>query len=295
MTSGTPAAEVHIDAELVRALLREQHADLAALPLSPMESGWDNMMFRLGEKFAVRLPRRAASAALIESEQRWLAVLANRLPLPVPAPVRIGAPALGYPWSWSIVKWLPGAAADLSRLSADQANVLAQFLRALHTPAPQDAPRNPMRGVPLQQRADVVSERMARLQNKTGWPGETIRRKWADALRAPVGVEATWIHGDLHARNVLVDAGRLSGVIDWGDLAQGDRATDLACVWMLLPELSMRRATISALGEISQAAWRRARGWAIFFGVTLLETGLVNDSRNAVLGERILARIVAGP
>jgi aminoglycoside phosphotransferase (APT) family kinase protein len=294
MISGTPAAEVHIDAELVRALLQQQHADLAARPLTPMESGWDNMMFRLGDEWAVRLPRRAVSAALIEREQRWLPMLAGRLPLPVPAPVRVGVAGLGYPWRWSIVKWLPGAAADVSPPAADQASVLAHFLRALHTQAPSDAPRNPVRGVPLQQRADVVSERMARLHDRT-LLNDAVRGKWAEALRAPIDDEATWIHGDLHARNVLVERGRLSAVIDWGDLAQGDRATDLACMWMLLASRSARQQAMSALGDVSEATWRRARGWAIFFGVTLLDTGLVNDPRNAVLGERILERIVAGP
>lgn len=34
------------------------------------------------EALAVRLPRRAASAALIEHEQRWLPRLSPRLPLP---------------------------------------------------------------------------------------------------------------------------------------------------------------------------------------------------------------------
>src|SRR3954447_9046210 len=102
MTIGPkPAAEFTPDAALVRALLLEQHPDLAHLPLSEIGEGWDNTLFRLGEVLAVRLPRRAASAPLIEQEQRWLPDLAARLPLPVPVPLRSGRPGLGFPWSWS--------------------------------------------------------------------------------------------------------------------------------------------------------------------------------------------------
>ena len=50
MTIGAkPPAEVTIDPSLVRALLQEQHADLAHLPLNDFGEGWDNRLFRLGE------------------------------------------------------------------------------------------------------------------------------------------------------------------------------------------------------------------------------------------------------
>ena len=109
-----PAAEVTIDTSVVRALLQEQHADLAHLSLIEVGEGWDNKLFRLGEDLAVRLPRRAASAALIEHEQRWLPRLSPRLPLPVPAPIRVGRPGCGFPWSWSVVRWFPGQSALLA-------------------------------------------------------------------------------------------------------------------------------------------------------------------------------------
>jgi len=100
--AGTPRAEVEIDEGLVRVLLRRQHPDLAALPLRPLGAGWDNAMLRLGDDRLVRLPRRREAAVLVEHEQRWLPELAARLPLAVPAPVRAGAPDLGYPWRWSM-------------------------------------------------------------------------------------------------------------------------------------------------------------------------------------------------
>jgi aminoglycoside phosphotransferase (APT) family kinase protein len=146
MTTGPkPPAEVTIDPSLVRALLQEQHTDLAQLALIDIGEGWDNKLFRLGDALAVRLPRRAASAALIEHEQRWLPRLSPRLPLPVPVPLRVGRPGSGFPWSWSVVPWLAGESALVAppQDPAPIAATLAQFLRALHQPAPDDAPHNP--------------------------------------------------------------------------------------------------------------------------------------------------------
>jgi aminoglycoside phosphotransferase (APT) family kinase protein len=122
-----------------------------------------------------------------------------------------------------------------------------------------------------------------------------VSRIWEAALAAPIDVDPTWIHGDLHPRNVLVDDGTLAGVIDWGDMASGDRATDLASVWMLFADPDARAQALSASGSITQATYLRAKGWAVLFGITLLETGLVDHPAHAAIGERTLRRVVAGP
>ena len=292
---GTPPAEVEIDIPLVRTLLAAQHPDLADLPLRLIEAGWDNVMLRLGNDLAVRLPRRALAATLIENEQRWLPTLAPHLPLPVPTPLRIGLAGNGYPWRWSVVPWLKGTASDLALPGGDQGSALARFLVALHTPAPSDAPHNTLRGVPLQARKAAVEERLERVARLTDCITPAVRTLWAQALQAPLDVAPTWIHGDLHSRNVLVDDGAINAVIDWGDMAQGDRATDLASIWTLLPDVASRAAAIQTYGPASAATWQRARGWAVAFGVMLLDSGLVNDPRLAAAGEATLRRLAEGP
>ena len=138
------SADVVVDAALVRALLHAQHPDLAGLPLADTAEGWDNHLFRLGDALAVRLPRRALAANLIVHEQRWLPLLAARLPLPIPVPVRTGHPGCGFPWSWSVVPWLDGTSAAVVPLPDPAANAvdLGQFLRALHQPAPAEHGRS---------------------------------------------------------------------------------------------------------------------------------------------------------
>ena len=293
---GVPPAEVQIDVALVRSLLAEQHADLAMGRLRALDSGWDNAMFRLDDHLVIRLPRRAAAVALLQREQRWLGELAPRLPLTLPVPLRIGQPGCGYPWPWSVLPWLVGEAADLCPPEPGEAPAWADFLRALHTPAPADAPVSAVRGVPLGERAQAGEERMARLVAAGHFVDEfALRAVWHDALDAPSGHDRTWLHGDLHARNVLVDQGRISGVIDWGDLCSGDAATDLASVWMLLPTRRSREQAMASYGEVDSALWRRARGWALMLGVLLLGSGLVDHQRHAAMGALTLRRLVEGP
>jgi aminoglycoside phosphotransferase (APT) family kinase protein len=290
-----PAADIEIDEPLVRSLLREQQPDLADLPLQEIDSGWDNAMFRLGRTLVVRLPRRIAVTHLIEREQEWLPQLAPLLPIPVPAPVRFGRPAHNYPSRWSIVPWLSGINADLCEPSAGQAGRLAAFLSALHCPAPANAPANPYRGVPLRDRAEPVFERIRRLEQETTLVNDDVVQTFHAALEAPIDVAPTWLHGDLHAGNLLVNDGVLSGVIDWGDMASGDRATDLATLWMNLGERKARESAMRACNDVSDATWLRAKGWAVFFGVTLGTSGLAGDARHALMARRTLERVVAGP
>lgn len=285
-----PAAEWEISEALVRQLISTQHPDLADLPLTWVDAGWDNIMYRLGEHWAVRLPRRQLAADLIVHEQLWLPRLAAGLPLVVPTPYRFGQPTSDYPWRWSIVPWLQGTPADISLASGYQPNFVA-FLRSLHQPAPIDAPSNPYRGVPLSQRATMIAERMQRLSSQTTLISPKLETIWAEALAAPIDLPPTWLHGDLHPGNILVTQGQINGVIDWGDITAGDPATDLATVWMLFAEASVRQATLAAYGDISTATFRRAQGWAMMFGTVLLETGLADNPRHAQVGENTLLRL----
>ncbi len=292
---GTPAAEVTIDERQARQLLAAQHPDLADLSIVAIASGWDNQLLRLGDSLALRFPRRQLAAQLILNEQRWLPHLQGRLPLAIPAPVRIGVAQFQYPWAWSVTPWIEGETADLALPDANQGERLAAFFEALHAPAPADAPHNPYRGVSLNDRAQTFTDRLAKLRDQTGILDQRVHELWSDSLAAPNDTAPTWIHGDLHPRNVLIENGRLTGVIDWGDLAGGDRACDLAAVWLLLPQLQSRRRAMAACRSVSEASWRRARGWALLFAVILLSAGLVDDARMTAIAERTLARLWEGP
>lgn len=288
-----------IDEELVRELLREQHPELAGLELHQAVRGWDNQMWRLGDELAVRLPMTPRGPELLRSEQRWLPELAERLPLPVPTPVRVGEPSDRYPKTWSVVKWVPGEPADRTPISAgsDGAETLAEFLLALHQEAPAEAPPNPSRGVPLKLLADEVEKGFEALADHIPAGAREI---WADALAAGEheGPDV-WLHGDLHPANVVVADGALSGVIDFGELGGGDPATDLAAAWVLLPDGEAKRL-FELYSRADEHTVRRARGWAVRQSLMLVSVGLAGDRglpggkptwRPA--GQKAIARVLA--
>ncbi|MDG4862974.1 aminoglycoside phosphotransferase family protein [Streptomyces sp. T-3] len=285
-----PAAEVPVSVELVRRLLDEQHPDLAGLPVKVLANGWDNLVCRLGEELLVRLPRRALAADLVAHEQRWLPELAGRLPLPVPAPVRAGRPTAQYPWSWSVVPFLPGRMAARSEPDdlCSAAVALGGFLDALHTPAPSEAPANPFRGIPLAGRAAGVLTGLAHVVPADRVPALRI---WEAAVAAPAWEgPPLWLHGDLHPANILVDRGRISAVIDFGDITAGDPATDLSVAWMLFtaPE---RAALRQAYGRADDATWERARGWALALSLAFLTHSADNPLMRGI-GERALRAVL---
>jgi aminoglycoside phosphotransferase (APT) family kinase protein len=293
MPAGRPDAEVHIDEALIRRLLTDQHPDLATLQPTPLDSGWDNEIYRLGDAFTVRMPRRQIAANLLVNEQTWLPELAPRLPIAVPSPVRTGTATDYYPWRWSVLPWFEGESADLAPPATADAERFADFLLALHHEAPANAPYNPVRGVPLRVRENNTQERLIRVREKTDLITAALEEIWGKALAAPGNDRPRWLHGDLHAQNVLVDGnGTISAVIDWGDITAGDVATDLAGIWALFETPTARARCLAAYAPDSDLL-ARARGWAFSFGVILVDSGLINSPRHATAGTRILTRLAA--
>ena len=289
----TPPAEVHVDEALVRTLLQQQLPDLADLPIQPLAHGWDNQLFRVGTQHIARLPRRAAGASLLLNEQRWLPVLGPALPLPTPWDHRVGAPGAGYPWSWSVVPYLEGTAAASGPLPVADGPRLGAFLAALHTqPVPPDPPHNPHRGVPLQLRSEGFEERLRSLAARgVRLPLEHVRDTFQQALQAPIDETPRWLHGDLHPKNLLVHDGHLAGVVDWGDLTVGDRATDLASAWLAFDGV-VPRGFWQAAGDPSEATLSRAQGWAAVFGAILLDVGLAEgDAHFERIGRTTLTHL----
>lgn len=291
-----PEPDLHPDAALVHRLVAAQHPDLQG-PVRRATNGWDNVMFRLGDGLAVRMPRRAVAIPLMLHEQQWLPGLAGRLPVAVPAPIRVGRPApeLGYDAPWSVVPWLPGRAALGFEESARDAAAaaLAEFVVALGVPAPAEAPVNAFRGVPLAARDAAVRERLARGLVRRP---DVVARLWERSLaasewdRPPV-----WLHGDLHPGNLVLHGdGRLAAVVDFGDLTSGDPATDLATAWLSFGPRGREAFTrrVSELADVDEETWTRARGWALVLGTALVDA---TDEHSPLgrLGARVLDALVA--
>ncbi|MFI6932115.1 aminoglycoside phosphotransferase family protein [Streptomyces sp. NPDC050287] len=264
-----------IDAPLVRRLLTAQFPQWAHLPVTPVErSGMDNATFRLGSDLSVRLPRYAHWVGQVEREHRWLPRLAPRLPLPVSEPVAQGSPGEGYPYPWSVYRWLEGDTATTESLAdpVQAARELAGFLTALQSIDATDGPgpeqSNAFRGVPMgDERDSLAAEARVRpkieaLRERGLVDADAVTEVWEAALAAPAWDRPpVWIHGDLDTGNLLTVDGRLSAVIDFGTLAVADPAVDLLPYWKFLPGTA-RDVFREAVGH-DGPTWARARGWVV--------------------------------
>lgn len=81
----------------------------------------------------MRLPSAAGYVPAVEKEQDVLPYLARRLDVAVPEPVALGEPGQGYPFPWSVRRWLDGVPAvqvddlDHERFAAEVGAVLRQL------------------------------------------------------------------------------------------------------------------------------------------------------------------------
>jgi aminoglycoside phosphotransferase (APT) family kinase protein len=234
--------EVDTDVSLVGRLLAAQFPQWAGLPIEPVPSaGTDNAIYRLGEDMAVRLPRIAWAIGQVEKEQRWLSRLAPHLPLAIPVPLAKGTPGEGYPWHWSVYRWLKGETATIERIADPRqaATELAQFVAALQridpTGGPPPGPHNSFRGVPLAMRDTRTRAAIATLHGTLDT--DAVTAAWDAALQAPAwDGPPVWIHGDLQSGNLLAVQGRLNAVIDFGCLGVGDPACDVMAAWIFLSD-----------------------------------------------------------
>jgi aminoglycoside phosphotransferase (APT) family kinase protein len=277
------SADVEISVELARSLVEEQHPDLLG-PVRALSSGWDNDVFRLGPDHLIRLPRRALALHGHHLETTWLPTL--ELSVPVPRPVRVGRPSLGYPYPWTLTPFLRGRTAHKpAHYDAEaMAEQLVTLFGELHRPAPEGAPLKAARSMPLRQRDEAVR----------GWltaigASPAMTALWASTLAVPGwNGPPVWVHGDLHPYNVVTDGRDLCGVLDWGDLFAGDPAPDLAAVWMLLPVEHHARIR----DTVDADTWRRGMGWAVYFGAVLSDVARRGAGAGfGAIGRRTLASL----
>lgn len=291
-----PAKKVDINVALVRRLVSAQFPQWADLPIKPVQfGGWDNKTFHLGEEMSVRLPSAQGYAAQVEKEHRWLPRLAPLLPLPIPVPLAMGVPADGYPWRWSVYRWLDGEIATVESIPdlCQFAITLAHFLTALQridpSGGPPPGPHCFYRGAPLTVYDAETRQAIAALHGQID--AYTATAAWEAALNATWHGPPVWLHGDVAAGNLLVKGGRLSAVIDFGCSAVGDPACDLTIAWTLLSGES--REAFRAGLPVDRAAWARGRGWALWKGLITLAEYMRTNPLKAKEARRVIDEVLA--
>ena len=261
-------AERQVTPELALELVREQFPGIGRT-IAPFGFGWDNTAFLVDGGIVFRFPRRAIAVPLMEREARLLPRIAPQLPLPIPCPAWIGAPTERFPWPFAGYPMLPGRLAfglsDDERRAA--AGPLAGFLRALHAipthglelPGDEWARTDFVRRIPELVERLRGMERGGVIDDCRPW----LRLFEAGDLPGPPP-RPVLVHGDLAERHLLVDgARRVCGVIDWGDVHQGDPALDLTLLFSFLPA-RFRDDFLRVYGRVDARTLRTARLRAAF-------------------------------
>jgi aminoglycoside phosphotransferase (APT) family kinase protein len=290
-----PAAP-HIDLSLVQRLVRAQLPQWADLPIKPVAvGGWYNRTFHLGEQLLVRLPSSVKYADNVRKEQTWLPWLAPKLPLPIPEPLAMGSPGEGYPWNWSVYRWIEGetvtssAIADMDAFAHDLAQFLLQFQSLDTTGGPLPGKHNFFRGGSLVAYDHETRQALEILKEKIDTKYAT--ELWEEALETSWTSPPVWVHGDISSGNLLVRNGKLSAVIDFGCLAIGDPACDLMIAWTFFQGKS-RKAFRQAL-PYNTDTWVRAQAWVLWKALIVMAGLCGAPSGEAARWEKTLQEILA--
>jgi aminoglycoside phosphotransferase (APT) family kinase protein len=294
-TSSAPPDAPVIDVSLARRLIDSQFPQWSHLPIAAVElDGWDNRTFRLGSELTVRLPSGGWYAQQVDKEQQWLPVLAPQLPLPIPMPVAKGEPDSGFPYPWSVYRWLDGELASNARIAdlLGFATTLARFLNALGrvdaTGGPVPGQHNFYRGAPLATYEHETLKAIDALGDEV--PGEAVKRVWDDAMTTSWDRAPVWFHGDVATGNLLVRHARLAAVLDFGSSGVGDPACDTVIAWTFLSGAS--RARFRADLDVDSGTWSRGRGWALWKALISLVGHRERDAPDAALARRAIDQIL---
>jgi aminoglycoside phosphotransferase (APT) family kinase protein len=270
------AAERVVDETLAGELIRAQFPPLPLRSVELLSEGWDYVVHRVDEGWVFRFPRREVVASATERELAVLPRLAGLVPAPLPLPVHVGRPDERFPWPFYGSRFLAGVEAGEAALD-DVARVrlarpLARALRALHSPDVLDAvgallDADPIRRADMTFRVPRTREALAGVAGLWEPPrlvGEILERAHALPDAEPRAV----CHGDLHFRQLLVEDGQLSGLIDWVDVCRSDPGVDLQLVWSFLPAAG-REEFLDEYGPVAESSLLRARVLALFLNAIL--------------------------
>jgi aminoglycoside phosphotransferase (APT) family kinase protein len=260
MTTRMHTDELDLPVALVERLLEDQFPRWTGRPVRRLaSSGTDNAMFRLGDDLVVRLPRIHWASGGVDHEAQWLPQVDGLLPVTIPRVLGVGAPAAGYPWTWSVLTWVPGDNPVLGELRDPEtlARDLAALVLAIRALPLTDGRIKAGR---LVDRDEQVRRDIVAVADEID--ADAVTAIWEDALAtAEWDGRATWVHGDIAPGNLLLTDDRLTGLIDFAGISTGDPTLDLGVAWNLLPPPA--RAVFRDGLDVDETTWTRARARAL--------------------------------
>lgn len=290
------AGQLRVDAGLARRLIASQFPRWSGLAVTAVRSsGTVNAIFRVGSMMAARFPLVARdlddARAWLQQEAAATSELAEAATVATPEPVALGEPGEGYPMPWSVQTWVPGtdATVDDPGGSPELAHDLAALitgLRAVDTRGRRFAGNG--RGGHLPDHDEWLEVCFARSERLLDVP--SLRALWTDLRSLPEVDADAMCHQDLTPPNVLVEDGRLTGLLDGGGFGPADPALDLVSAWHLLDD--ERRALFRDAVGSGDVQWRRGMAWAFQQAMGLVWYYAESNPVMSRWGRRSLGRIV---
>jgi aminoglycoside phosphotransferase (APT) family kinase protein len=251
----------------------------------------------------IRIPKTTEAASRMRATDHVLRRLDGRLPVPVPLPLWLQEPTAGLPFGAIAYPMLAGNPLAVESVSPALADQVAGLLASLHGIDPASA------GIDLALlpgRSAIDAERAAAMDVCLSWlrrhlPARQLAclESWRAAYeeaRERARVVPALVHGDLWHENLLVNPARtrLTGVLDWENLAYDDPAQDLATLLHAGPAFADR--VMATYGEargldapnlLARRTWHW--GYREFSG---LAAAIVADDREEI--DDAMAKLRAG-
>ena len=288
--------QLHIGEATVRRLIDEQFPQWRDAPVQSLQTDATvNAIFRVGLGHSARFPLQGNDPASVQAELYRESAASRELvdhsSVPTPVPVAIGTPGRGYPLPWSVQTWIPGqvaspaGAADSADLARDL-GVLINGLRSVDTRGRRFAGGG--RGGILTDQDDWMETCLRNSAGLVDVPG--LRQLWAELRTTPAGAVDVMSHRDLIPPNLLIDNGRLTGVLDGGGFGPADPALDLIAGWHLL-DADRRLILRETLGS-DDREWQRGKGWAFAQAMGLAWYYRESNPGMSALGRSTLTRLL---
>ena len=262
-------SDIVVTDELVTHLIETQFGELDIDDIKCIGEGWDNKVFLVNNTLIFRFPHRKVAAQVIQRENTILKNIHGYLELDIPNPICLGSPTAQFPFTFHGYSMVKGKSACSESLRHEDrvASItpLATFLKRLHSISEEQA--NAMGAKPqlfdrteslriirlLSETVEKINAKGIVVINKEVFEGEI-----AAAMRVQLPSNKVLVHGDLYSRHLMFYAGKLTGVIDWGDTGINSPAVDLAVVFSFYPK-SVHECFLNIYGHVDDNTWQYAR------------------------------------
>lgn len=216
--------------EAVRAALGP---DSGTDKLKPLDAGFSSWILA-SDRIIVRIPKDRKAADRQAAMTSTLPVIAPLIPITVPRFLATIPPSPALPFGASVLARIPGVPMRTGHAGRAVVEALGRFLVNLHAIRPARL------SVAVRCRADVDEARDIAMTTAlpflhtalsppdydrivSWWTSYTVHRKEARFT-------SSLVHGDLWYGNILVDPAhsRITGILDWEEMASDDPAQDFA-------------------------------------------------------------------